>query len=421
MNKEYDVIIVGAGASGLIAAGRVAGLGGKVLVIEKMKTAGRKLMITGKGRCNISSDASESEYYKNIFPTGRFLKHAFARFFSKDIVELLNNQGVETITERGDRIFPISNNAGDVVKALLKWVRSPNVDILYESRVEELIIDHDEVRGVKVMRQNKEINYYAKKIIIATGGKSYPATGSTGDGYRLAHQTGHKIDEVKPALVPLVVKGDLASKLQGLSLKNVNAIVWINGKKYKEAFGEMLFAHYGLTGPIILTLSRWVVQELDKNNKVEISIDLKPALDEKKLDARLLRDLDSHGKKQLENIFKLWLPAKLIPVFIQELKLDGGKPGHQMKADERRKILLTMKDLRFEITGNRGFKEAIITSGGVATSEIDGKTMESRLIKGLYFVGEVINLDGNTGGFNLQIAYSTAWLAAENCMSNKNL
>ncbi len=412
---KYDVIVVGAGAAGLIAAGRAAHLGARVLLVEKMRRAGRKLLITGKGRCNITHDAETSVYYQNIFPSGRFLKHAFHSFFVKDILDILHTQGVETTTERGSRVFPVSNNAGDVVNALMRWMGTKNIDILYDSRVTRLLMDDEQFQGVEVMGPKGKQQISASHVIICTGGKSYPATGSTGDGYELARQAGHTINEVFPALVPLVTQQDTAGKLQGLGLKNVKASVWVNGKKQKEEFGEVMFAHYGLTGPIILTLSRFVVEELNKKNQVEISIDLKPALDEQKLDNRLLRDIDAHGKKQVENIFRMWLPAKMIPVFLEILQMDREKLCNQLGAKERRKILLLMKDFRFTITGHPGYKEAIITAGGVSTKEIQSKTMESKLTRGVYFAGEVIDLDGNTGGFNLQLAYSTAWLAAESC------
>jgi len=413
LQNNYDVIVVGAGPAGIIAAGRAAEMGAKVLIVEKMRQAGRKLLITGKGRCNITNNAAVSEYFKNIFPQGRFLKHAFDRFFNDGILQLLHDQGVETVVERGERVFPASDSSADVLSGILKWMNRNKVEILYETRVTQILIEDNKVTGIMVQKFNQDSTISAKNVIICTGGRSYPATGSTGDGYTLAKTLGHTIEEARPSLVPLVTKGTLAADLQGLSLKNVNAIVWVNGKKHKEAFGEMLFAHFGLTGPIILTLSRFVVDEIRKKNKVEISIDLKPALDEQKLDTRLVRDLNENGKKQIENVFKLWLPSKLIPVFLQILGIDGDKLCHQMNAKERRSTMLLMKNFRFEVIDYRGFKEAIITAGGISLQEIDSKTMESKLVKNLFFAGEVIDLDANTGGFNLQIAWSTAWLAGE--------
>ena len=415
--KKYDVIVVGAGAAGLIAAGRVAELGARVLLLEKMERAGRKLLITGKGRCNITNDAPVSEFIDHTYPKGRFLRHAFSEFFARDIIDLLARYGVETVFERGGRIFPASNKAADVVNALLQWVSNSKVELQYNCKSEKLIVTDQTITGVETVCQEKGRTYYADNVILCTGGCSYPATGSNGEGYRLVRPLGHTIEPVMPALVPIETEGNVAERMQGLSLKNVKAIVWVNGKKLKEEFGEMLFTHFGLSGPIILTLSRFVVDELRKSNKVELSIDLKPALDEQKLDARLQRDLNENGKKHLDNIFKDWMPSKMIPVFIDLLQLNPDKECHQVTSKERRKILLLMKEMRFMVTGHRSFKEAIITAGGISTKEIDPKTMESKIVKNLYFAGELIDLDADTGGYNLQIAWSTAWLAAQSCLS----
>ena len=347
-----------------------------------------------------------SSFYEHIHPNGRFLKHAFSGFFNKDIIQLLHENGVETVLERGGRIFPASSKAVDVLEALMRWVKANNVDIQYGNRVEKLITENNVISGIVTDTNGQKTEIEAKNVILCTGGNSYPATGSSGDGYILARSVGHTIVAVRPSLVPLITEGPLAGKLQGLSLKNVKAIVWTDGKKSGEAFGEMLFTHFGLSGPIILTLSRLVVDQLVDKKKVEISVDLKPALDEQKLDNRLLRDLNEYNKKQLENIFKLWLPAKMIPVFLELTSIDPYKEGHQLTGKERRKIRLLMKDLRFTVSGHRSFKEAIITAGGISTAEIDSKTMESKLVKNLFFAGELIDLDADTGGYNLQIAYS---------------
>jgi predicted Rossmann fold flavoprotein len=415
--RMYDVIVVGAGPAGIIAAGRASHLGARVLLVEKMRQPGRKLLITGKGRCNITHDAPASVYYKNIFPNGRFLKHAFGVFFTADILEILHKRGVETTTERGNRVFPVSNRSADVLSALTGWMGNRNIDILYSTRVTGLIAEAGRVTGIRTTGGGNNRDFFSKGVIICTGGKSYPATGSTGDGYQLARQAGHTINEVRPALVPLVTGGEIAGKLQGLGLKNIKAVVWTDGRKTAEEFGELMFAHYGLSGPVILTLSRRVVEFLASGKRVEIGIDLKPALDEKKLDARLLRDINAHGKKQVENIFRQWLPSSLISVFLEILAIDGKKLCHQLTAGDRRKILLLMKDMRFQVTGHPGYREAIITAGGVPTTEIHSRTMESKLSKNLYFAGEVIDLDGNTGGFNLQIAFSTGFLAAQECVA----
>lgn len=411
MNK-YDVIVVGAGPAGLLAAGRAAELGAKVLVLEKMYSEGRKLLITGKGRCNVTNNASIGEFITHVFPNGKFLRNAFSQYFSKDIIELLEKYGVEITLERGGRYFPTSQKAADILTALLKWVNELGVDIQCDTRVEKLLVEDETIMGI---RANGE-EFLAGKVILATGGKSYPGTGSTGDGYELARQVGHKIEKPIPALVPVETRGSVAQKLQGLNLRNVNAVVWIDNKKAGEAFGEMLFTHFGLSGPIILTLSRIMAKALQNKQKVEVTVDLKPALDEQKLDNRLQRDLNEHGKKQLVNIFRSWLPASMIPVFIEELGLDAQKECHQVSGKERKKIRHLLKNLRFEVSHNRSFKEAIITAGGVVTNEIRPKTMESKLVSGLYFAGEIIDLDAETGGYNLQIAYSTGWLAGNSSM-----
>ena len=406
--------------SGLIAAGRAAQLGANVLVIEKMRRPGVKLLITGKSRCNITNSDDIEEFMKNVHPNGRFLKYAFYNFFSKDIINLLHNYGVETVIERGGRVFPASNKSVDILNALLANVKINSAEIHYNCKVINLLIDQYSVTGVKIIEYGQKKQLTANKVIICTGGKSYPATGSTGDGYILAKTVGHTIEQPTPAVVPIVTKGNLAGQLQGLALKNVKASVWMNGKKQTDAFGEMLFTHFGISGPIILTLSRFIVKELINNNKIDISIDLKPSLDVSKLDKRLLRDLNEYGKKQIDNIFKLWLPTKLISVFIKECGIDPIKEGHQITSKERKKIKSLMKDLRFKVAGYRPFKEAIITAGGINTKEIDQKTMQSKLAKNLYFAGEVIDVDANTGGYNLQIAYSTGWLAAESCVKSIN-
>lgn len=410
--EQFDVIIVGAGPAGLLAAGRAAELGGNVLLLEKMRTEGRKLLITGKGRCNITNDASIGDFITHVNPNGRFMRNAFSQFFSKDIIELLNKYGVETSLERGGRYFPSSNKSSDVLQALLNWVHDLKVEIRCGHRVEKLLVENNEIIGLKANGQE----FRSRNVILATGGKSYPATGSNGDGYELAKQIGHTVEKVRPALVPLETTGNVAQKLQGLNLKNVKAVVWVNDKKVAEDFGEMLFTHFGLSGPIILTLSRIVVDTISENKKVEITIDLKPALDEKKLDNRLIRDLNEHGKKKVSNIFRYWLPATMVPVFIDLLGMDPEKECHQVSSKERKQIRHLLKNLPFRINHHRSFKEAIITAGGISKNEISSKTMESKLIKGLYFAGEMIDLDAQTGGYNLQIAYSTGWLAGHSSM-----
>ncbi len=405
--RNYDLIIIGAGPAGLLAAGRAAERGYKVLILEKMKTEGRKLLITGKGRCNITNNATIDDFISQVKPDGRFLRNSFSQFFSKEIIDLLTKYGTEISLERGGRYFPTNNNAASVLKALLRWTKELKVEIRCGQRAEKLIAKDGAIQGI---RANGQI-FQTGNVILATGGKSYPATGSNGEGYELARQLGHSIVKLRPSLVPLETAGNQAQRLQGLSLKNVNVTIWVNGKKAGEEFGEMIFTHFGLSGPIILTISGFVVDELNKNNKVEITIDLKPALDEQKLDKRLQRDLNEHGKKKAGNIFSYWLPKTMIPVFIDLLGIDPEKECHQVSSKERQKILYLLKNLPFTINGYRSFKEAIITAGGISTKEITPKTMESKLVNGLYFAGEILDLDAKTGGYNLQIAYSTGWMA----------
>lgn len=410
--KNFDVIVIGAGPAGLLAAGRAAELGGRVLVLEKMAGPGRKLLITGKGRCNITNNATIGEFIKHVYPNGRFLRNVFSQFYSNDILALLHKYGVETTLERGGRYFPASNKARDILEALLQWLAEYKVEIRYGQQVEKILLEEKQIKAVQV---NGHV-LPANNVVMAIGGKSYPATGSNGEGFDLLRQTGHTLQPLSPALVPIETAGDTARRMQGLNLKNVRATVWANGKKVGDDFGEMLFTHFGLSGPIILTLSRLIVSELNKKHKVELSIDLKPALDEQKLDNRLIRDLNEQGKKKMGNLFRNWLPASMIPVFIDLLQIDPDKPAHQVSSKERKKIRNLLKNMTFHITGHRAFKEAIITSGGIPTKEISPKTMESKRIKGLYFAGEMIDLDAETGGYNLQIAYSTGWVAGQSAI-----
>jgi len=392
----------------LMAAGRAAELGAETLLLEKMNRPGRKLCITGRGRCNLTNVAPLSDFITRFGPSGQFLRQAFSRFFSAELVALFEELGVPTVTERGGRVFPVSGQAREVVDALVHWVRKRGGTLRTRSPVERLLVEGGRVVGVQVSPNRV---HRSDAVIIATGGASYPATGSTGDGYRLAQSVGHTIVPIRPALVPLETAGDIAPRLQGLSLRNVAVRVWVNEKKQAEAFGEMLFTHFGVSGPTILTLSRQVVDALRLGQRVTLSIDLKLALDERRLDARLLRDLDAHGKRQFHTLLKDLLPRKLIPVCIDLLGIPPNRVAHQITAQERKRLRIWLKDFRLEVTGHRPFAEAIVTAGGVDTREVDPRTMASRLAEGLYLAGEVLDVDGDTGGFNLQAAFSTGWLA----------
>ncbi len=409
----YDIIVVGGGAAGILAAGSAAAVGAQVLLLEKMERPGRKLLITGKGRCNITNNAPMDEFIKQIQPRGRFLKHAFNAFFSHDIIGLLAEHGLACVLERGGRYFPATDQSKDVLNALMLWLEKNHVTVKTNIRAEKLLVEHGAVKGLVVSSAKTKWPLYAGAVVLATGGLSYPATGSTGDGFRLAQSVGHIVVQARPALVPLETSQQAAMQMQGLSLKNVKASVWVHEKKMDDAFGEMLFTHFGLSGPIVLSLSRLVVDSLNAGQQVDMVIDLKPALEEKQLDNRLLRDLNEHGKRKIPNLLRLWLPAAMVPVIIELAGIDAEKVGHQLLANERKKLVLLMKNLRFPISGYRPFKEAIITAGGIDTNEILSRTMESKRVKNLFFAGEMIDLDANTGGYNLQIAWSTGWLAGK--------
>ena len=408
--NSFDVIVIGGGPAGMMAAGMSALQGAKTLLLEKMERPCRKLMITGKGRCNLTNIVPISEFLRHTGPDSRFLRYSFAEFFSEDLIQLFKENGVETITERGGRVFPVSEKAVDVVDGLSRWVKNTGVQISTGIKAEKLIIEGNTIKGIKLSTGEE---YRCSALIICTGGKSYPATGSTGDGYIMAQQAGHHVIPPRQALVPVETSGNHAQQLQGLSLKNVQVNVWVDGKKKGEAFGEMLFTHFGLTGPIILTLSRHFNDDILSLKKVIFSIDLKPALDDKKLDLRLLRDLAEHGKMQFSSLLKLLLPQKMIPLFCELLKIHPDKLGNQLNAEERKRIRLLLKNFPFEVTGLRSFNEAVITAGGIDTKEVNPVTMESKLISKLFFAGEVLDLDADTGGYNLQIAFSTGWVAGK--------
>jgi predicted Rossmann fold flavoprotein len=411
-----------------MAAGQAALLGAEVLLLEKMRRPGRKLRITGKGRCNLTNIAPLDDFVEHFEPNGRFLYGALSRFFSDDLVTFFHDRGVATVTERGGRVFPASGQAGEVVDALVRWAEESGADLRTQSPVERLLVESysegNELRkrvvGVQMGISGEEAGerlHHADAVIIATGGASYPGTGSTGDGYRLAEAVGHTIVPIRPALVPLETASDTAARLQGLSLRNVLVRLLVGDTVQAEAFGEMIFTHFGLSGPIILSLSRQGVDALRAGQPVILSIDLKPALDEARLDVRLRRDLDDRGKQQFRNILKGLLPRKLIPVCLDQIGISPYRQGHQVTATDRERLRAWLKDFRFEVIGHRSFAEAIITAGGVDTREVDPRTMASRLLSGLYFAGEVLDVDADTGGYNLQAAFSTGWLAGRSAVS----
>ncbi len=418
--SKPKVIIIGAGAAGLMAAGLAAEAGAETTLLEKMNQPARKLRITGKGRCNLTNIAPVQEFVSHFGSNGRFLRQAFARFSNNDLIEFFSKLGLATIIERGGRVFPESGDADNVVRAMVDLVKKSGVNLITKSPVERLLMENGRITGVAVKSSRPDdiaAKDYAGKIysgncvIIATGGKSYPATGSTGDGYSLALSAGHSVTVIRPALVPLNTAGSTAPMLEGLSLKNVTASSWINGKKESREFGDMIFTDTGVSGPIILTLSGHCVDALRQKNKVIISIDLKPALDHKILDQRLLRDINNSPGKTAKNILRGLLPERLIQVCLERTGISPEKISNQISAEERKRLRVWLKDFRLDVTGYGTFEEAIITAGGVETKEVNPRTFESRIVKGLYFAGEVLDINADTGGYNLQAAFSTGWLA----------
>ena len=411
------VIVVGGGPAGMMAAITAAENGNEVLIIEKNSTFGKKLLITGKGRCNITSSLYMSDFIKNTPGNGMFLYSAFQNYTNTDIIEFLRKQGLEVKEERGNRIFPVTDKSIDVLNCFEKRIKELNIKYMLNTTVEKILIKNYEVLGLKT---NREI-IQANKIILATGGKSYPLTGSTGDGYRIASELGHKITPIRPSLVPLeIYEREECKKLQGLSLKNVKMKIEEVQKVIYEDFGEMIFTHFGISGPTILSGSAHIVRyknidEKLKNKNIKLSIDLKPALTEEQLDDRILRDFKEFKNKQFKHSLDKILPQKMIPVIIEQSKIEPEKRVNEVTKEERKRLITLLKNFEITIKGFRPVEEAIITSGGINIKEINPKTMESKLIKGLYFAGEIIDVDAYTGGFNLQIAYSTGYTAGMHC------
>ena len=460
-----QVIIIGGGPAGMLAAISSARNGNKVTILEKMDMLGKKILVTGKGRCNITSSLPIDDFIKNIPGNGMFMYSSFSNFDNQDILNILKDEGVETKIERGNRIFPVSDKADDVRKALIRVVKKLGVNIILNAKVKEILVKEEEdfilkekeqkdislkkecdevknkkmdgdnntknniidkigkkVYGVRAIINGKEETILADKVILATGGKSYPGTGSTGDGYELAQNVGHSITKIRPSLVPLTVKDNislkLCQKMQGLSLRNVS-IKFIDTNKNKviyEDFGEMLFTHFGVSGPVILSASAHLlrykkIDELLKAGKIILSIDLKPALSKEKLDERVLRDFKEEKNKEFKNSLDKLLPKKMIDVVIQLSEINPEKRINEITKSERENLVKVLKGLEIEISGFRPIEEAIITSGGINIKEINPKTMESKLVHGLFFAGEIIDVDAYTGGFNLQIAYSTGYTA----------
>ena len=402
------VVVIGGGAAGLMAAVTAAQNGAAVTVAEKMQSIGKKILITGKGRCNITNNCEIRELIKNMPGNGQFLHSAFRAFTNQDAVEFFERCGLPTKVERGGRVFPASDRAADVVAVFAKLLSELSVSLRLGQSVRRILVEADRVTGVELYDGGR---LEADAIVLAAGGSTYPGTGSSGDGYVMAGKLGHTITELRPSLVPLEVEEDWIGELQGLSLKNVTATIIADGKKLESEFGEMLFTHYGLSGPIILSLSRRASEALRNNKQVAVEINLKPALDEPTLDRRLQRDFAKFSRKQMKNALDELLPGKLINVIIDLAHISPDKPVHQITKIERLRLAEQLRRLTFTVTKTRPIAEAIVTAGGVSTKEISPSTMESKLIKGLYFAGEIIDVDGFTGGFNLQAAWSTGYVA----------
>lgn len=410
--------VIGGGAAGMIAAITAAKDNNEVVVIEKTSSLGNKLKITGKGRCNLTFDGDEEDFKKNIVTNYKFMYSSFSNFSNKDVVNYFESLGVKTKVERGGRIFPVSDKATDIVRALENEIKKRKIKVMYNSNVKEIITKNNIVTGVK-LENGKIVNL--DKCIVATGGNSYKSTGSTGDGYRLLEKLGHTVTDIKPALVPLKSEDKICKELQGLSLRNIsiNLIDTETNKLIYSDFGEMMFSHFGVTGPVILSASSRLNQVKDlknkfRNKKIKLQFDLKPALSSEVLDKRILRDFEKYTNKEFKNALNDLLPQKLIPVVIDISDIDENTKVHQITKKQREKLVSIIKNLEVIITDFMPIDMAIVTSGGINVKEVNPKTMESKIINGLYIAGELLDVDAYTGGYNLQIAFSTGFAAGKN-------
>jgi len=406
--NNADVIVIGAGASGLIAAGICAQQGHKVLILEKKTRPAIKLSITGKGRCNITNSADIREFVEKFGNNGKFLYSAFSNFFNIDTINFFEKLGVQCRLERGGRYFPLSNDAHSVVNALIKFVKDNNVKIITNSTVTKFICENKKIKSV-ILKDGTQ--YFANKFILATGGKSYPLTGSTGDGYDLAKSLGHTIIKPQPALVPVVSNDEYLKLLNKLKLKNIEISVLADNKVITKLFGELEFTIFGLTGPLILTISSKIFSLLEEKKSVEIYVNLKPALDDKQLDDRLVKELNNFGNMPVRSMLKTLLPMQMIDVFMKKNNIKRTEICSSINKEKRKKFFDGFRKMKFRIISTRPIDEAIITKGGISLKEVEQKTMKSKLIDNLYFCGEILDIDGPTGGFNLQAAFSTGYLA----------
>ncbi len=397
------VVVIGAGAAGLMSAYQAAALGHRVILLDKNEKAGKKIYITGKGRCNFTNTCDTEDFFKNVVSNPKFLYSAIYSFDSTSVIDFFESNGMATKIERGNRAFPLSDHASDVTNTLLRAGRSAGVELRLNTKV--LDIEKNDVFTIKTDKGDLK----ADSVIVCTGGLSYPSTGSTGDGYKFAEKFGHSVTKLRPALVPFNCKESYVTDMQGLSLKNVSLTIKKDNKKLFEEFGEMLFTHFGISGPLVLSASSVVGDRLMKNEELKAYINLKPALDDETLDKRLVTELN--GNKKLITMMGSLLPSSMIGVFLELAGLDKDKAVNLVTKEERRSIFNLLRAFPMTLTSLRGYNEAIVTKGGISVKEINPSTMESKLVKGLYFAGEVLDVDGYTGGFNLQIAFSTGYLA----------
>ncbi len=414
--KQSKTIVIGGGAAGLMAAGMAAQTGrthqaaqktSEVILLEKMSQTGRKIGISGKGRCNLTNTAALEDFLDRFGKNGRFLRQCFQQFFSRELMSFFESRNLPLVIERGGRVFPASGRALDVVKVLNDWLQAEGVKVKKEAPVSAIVVDQGRVSGVVCNGERLSCN----TIILTTGGKSYPRTGSTGDGYALAESLGHTIMPLRPALVPLVSPDQKVHRMSGLELRNVAVRLFLDGKRKGREFGELAFTGFGLTGPVILSLSSGIVDALDDGRQITLSLDLKPALDEKKLDNRLIRDFTGRSGEPIDSILRGLLPRQMVPICLESCDLPENIDTRNFPAKMRKRLVQWLKDFRIEISGYRSYDEAIITAGGVSLKEIDPMTMESKIVKGLFLAGELLDLQADTGGYNLQAAFSTGWLA----------